>query len=157
MPKPITPLLTVDAVILFQQNSIVLIRRKNPPFKGELALPGGFVDIGETIETACIREAYEETGLNISGLENNLVYDNDQDPYYVKTDPGENRQNITLNYVFLYDFGPGGHYAMLDAEKFTSDEVDSVEWVNVKDLNNYTWAFEHQYRIGHVLDYLSNN
>jgi 8-oxo-dGTP diphosphatase len=65
MPKLLTPLLTVDAVILFQQNSIVLIRRKNPPFKGELALPGGFVDIGETIENACIREAYEETNINV--------------------------------------------------------------------------------------------
>ncbi len=66
MPKPITPLLTVDAVILFNnKKDIVLIRRKNPPFKGELALPGGFVDVGETVEEACIREAYEETNINV--------------------------------------------------------------------------------------------
>jgi len=51
MPKPKTPLLTVDAVILYNNNKdVILIRRKNPPFQGDLALPGGFVDIGETIE-----------------------------------------------------------------------------------------------------------
>ncbi|GAG77102.1 unnamed protein product, partial [marine sediment metagenome] len=62
MPKPTTPLLTVDAVILVNNKSaLVLIRRKNPPFQGELALPGGFVDVGETVENACIREAKEET------------------------------------------------------------------------------------------------
>jgi len=66
MPKPNTPLITVDAVILLnKRKDLVLIRRKNPPFQGELALPGGFVDIGETIEEACIREAYEETNINI--------------------------------------------------------------------------------------------
>jgi 8-oxo-dGTP diphosphatase len=66
MPKPNTPLLTVDAVILINNNkNLVLIRRKNPPFQGELALPGGFVDVGETVEEACIREAYEETNINV--------------------------------------------------------------------------------------------
>ena len=64
MSRPTTPLLTVDAVIIYK-NKIVLIRRKYPPFQGELALPGGFVDIGETVEDACIREAYEETNLNV--------------------------------------------------------------------------------------------
>ncbi len=66
MPKPKTPLLTVDAVILYNSNKdIILIRRKNPPFQGDLALPGGFVDIGETVENACIREAQEETNLKV--------------------------------------------------------------------------------------------
>ena len=65
MPKPVTPLLTVDAVILFKKDNLILIRRKNPPFKGEYALPGGFVDIGETVEDACVREAKEETNINV--------------------------------------------------------------------------------------------
>jgi 8-oxo-dGTP diphosphatase len=65
MPKPETPLLTVDALIIYKVDNIVLIRRKNPPFKGQLALPGGFVDIGETVEKACVREAKEETSLNV--------------------------------------------------------------------------------------------
>ncbi len=59
-----TPLLAVDAVILFQ-GGIVLIRRANPPHQGCYALPGGFVEIGETVEEAMKREAREETGLDI--------------------------------------------------------------------------------------------
>lgn len=67
MPKPISPSLTVDAVILVNnENDIILIRRKNPPFQNMLALPGGFVDLGEKVEDACIREAYEETNINIT-------------------------------------------------------------------------------------------
>jgi len=64
MTKPETPLLTVDAVIE-NHGRIVLIKRKNPPFRNCAAIPGGFVDIGETVENACIREAKEETGLDI--------------------------------------------------------------------------------------------
>jgi 8-oxo-dGTP diphosphatase len=62
-----TPLLAADAVILFQ-DGIVLIRRNNPPYQGCYALPGGFVEIGETVEEAAIREAREETGLDINLL-----------------------------------------------------------------------------------------
>jgi 8-oxo-dGTP diphosphatase len=66
MPIPVTPLVAVDAVIPFNnKQDIILIRRKNPPFKGELALPGGFVDVGETVEHACIREAKEETNIDV--------------------------------------------------------------------------------------------
>ena len=60
----VTPLLAVDAVILFQ-DGIVLIKRDNPPFAGRYALPGGFVEVGETVEAAVVREACEETGLVI--------------------------------------------------------------------------------------------
>jgi 8-oxo-dGTP diphosphatase len=59
-----TPFLTVDAIILYE-GKLVLIRRLNPPFENEFALPGGFVEVGETVEAATVREAKEETGLDI--------------------------------------------------------------------------------------------
>jgi 8-oxo-dGTP diphosphatase len=62
-----TPLLAVDCIILFE-GGVVLIKRGNPPFQGCYALPGGFVEIGESIEEAVTREALEETGLDIELL-----------------------------------------------------------------------------------------
>ena len=62
--RPETPLLTVDALIIYE-GKIVLIKRENPPYKDQYALPGGFVEVGETVEEAVVREAKEETGLEI--------------------------------------------------------------------------------------------
>jgi len=56
------PALTVDAIIL-KDGEIVLIQRKGEPFQGQYALPGGFVEYGETVEAALRREVFEETGL----------------------------------------------------------------------------------------------
>ncbi len=56
------PALTVDAVIV-EDGKILLIKRKNEPFQGQYALPGGFVEYGETVEAALRREVLEETGL----------------------------------------------------------------------------------------------
>ena len=67
-----TPLLTVDCVV-FNKNNLVLIRRLCEPFKGLYALPGGFVNIGESVEMACLRELKEETGLIIEHRALNLV------------------------------------------------------------------------------------
>ena len=66
MPRPRTPEITVDVVIELEDRPgrpIVLIRRDRPP--SGYALPGGFVDIGETVEGAARREALEETGLEV--------------------------------------------------------------------------------------------
>jgi 8-oxo-dGTP diphosphatase len=65
LAAPETPKLTVDVVIPRQDGKVVLIRRANEPFRGRWALPGGFVDVGETVEQAAIREIEEETGLQI--------------------------------------------------------------------------------------------
>jgi 8-oxo-dGTP diphosphatase len=75
-----TPSLAVDALILFG-DGIVLIRRENPPYRGSYALPGGFVEVGETVEEAVRREAKEETGLDITLLKLVGVYSKpDRDP-----------------------------------------------------------------------------
>ena len=98
MPRPRTPEITVDLVIELEDKPgrpIVVIRRGHPP-PGH-ALPGGFVDIGETVEHAAMREAREEIGLEITLREILGVYsDPARDPrghsvaiVYVATASGE--------------------------------------------------------------------
>ena len=73
------PLLTVDIIIEVPDGGFVLIERKNPPYGW--ALPGGFVDYGESLEAAALREAREETGLQLEELRQFRAYsDPDRDP-----------------------------------------------------------------------------
>ncbi|NLI83199.1 MAG: NUDIX hydrolase [Deltaproteobacteria bacterium] len=73
------PFLTVDIIIMVPGRGIVLIERKNPPFGW--ALPGGFVDYGESLESAALREAKEETGLEVEALKQFRAYSRpDRDP-----------------------------------------------------------------------------
>ena len=84
-----TPSPTVDTLIHDPERGIVLVRRKNPPFGW--ALPGGFVDYGETLENAAIREAKEETGLDVK-LERLLG---------VYSDPARDARQHTISTVFV--------------------------------------------------------
>jgi 8-oxo-dGTP diphosphatase len=129
MPKPITPLLTIYAVILVKNKSaLVLIRRKYPPFQGDLALPGGFVNVGETVESACIREAKEETNININIIKLIGVF---SDP---KRDP--RGHNVTI--AFLCE-------PLTDNEKPKAmDDAAALEITPLSKISSLKLAFDHK-------------
>lgn len=87
--KPVTPLLAVNCVIFDEEMSVLLIRRKpsprtrrrEDPYAGMFALPGGFVEVGETLEAACKREVLEETNLMVYGLQLVNIYSNPSRDY----------------------------------------------------------------------------
>jgi 8-oxo-dGTP diphosphatase len=89
MPRPETPALTVDVVIELEGGGVVLIERRYPP--SGWALPGGFVDVGETVEAAAVREAREETGLEVELLELLGVY----------SDPARDPRGHTASVVYV--------------------------------------------------------
>ena len=78
------PALTVDALVHAQhrrKTKLLLIKRGQEPFEGKWALPGGFVNMDELLEQACIRELQEETGIKVEKMEQFKVYDAiDRDP-----------------------------------------------------------------------------
>lgn len=86
--NPTNPVPTVDVIIEYDQG-ILLIKRKNPP-EG-WALPGGFVDYGESLESAAVREAKEETGLAIELLRQ----------FHAYSDPERDPRQHTITVVFL--------------------------------------------------------
>ena len=73
------PIPTVDIIIEIESKGIILVRRKNPPYGW--AIPGGFVDYGESLEEAAVREAKEETDLDVEPVRQFHSYsDPDRDP-----------------------------------------------------------------------------
>ncbi|MFW9823045.1 MAG: NUDIX domain-containing protein [Candidatus Thorarchaeota archaeon] len=129
MPIPVTPLVAVDAVILFNnKQDIILIRRKNPPFKGELALPGGFVDVGETVEHACIREAKEETNVNVKIIKLINVFSN----------PMRDPRGHNISIAFLCE--PLTEYERPNA----LDDAFELEIVPIKEIPRLKLAFDHK-------------
>lgn len=117
------PALTVDCVV-FDGDRVVLIRRKNEPFRGQFALPGGFVDRGETVEAACARELLEETGLLVTRLRLVGVY----------SDPKRDPRGHTVTVAFIGE---------ADVSKLRAgDDAAAVELV--ADWRNQTIAFDHR-------------
>lgn len=115
---------TADAVIL-ENKQIVLIKRKNPPFQGGYALPGGLVEHDETVENACIREAKEETSLNVKIKKLIGIY----------SDPNRDPRGRTITAAFLCERISGSLAA--------DDDAAAAEWVPVKKLRKLALAFDH--------------
>ena len=122
MTTPVTPLLTVDIIIELNgdQHRVLLIERANPPYGW--ALPGGFVDVGETVEQAACREAKEETGLNVHLSQLLGVY----------SDPKRDPRHHTVSIVYI---------AQAQGEAQAGDDARHVQLFSLQQLPQL--AFDH--------------
>jgi 8-oxo-dGTP diphosphatase len=107
------PLLTVDIIIRMTGRTVALIERKNPPYGW--ALPGGFVDYGESLEAAAWREASEETGLELENLQQVRAY----------SDPDRDPRHHTVTVVFTA-LGKGTPKAADDARRIKVFRVEEL-------------------------------
>ena len=113
---PETPKLMVDVVIP-SERGVVLIRRASEPFAGQWALPGGFVELGETVEEAAAREAAEETGLAVEVARLIGVY----------SEPERDPRGHNVSVAFLVRVLSGELAAATDASEVSVLDPSSVE------------------------------
>lgn len=138
MPRPVTPLLTVDLIIELSGGGrkIVLIERKHEPLGW--ALPGGFVDVGETVEQAAVREAKEETALDARLVHLLGVY----------SDPGRDPRGHTVSVVFVAtaDGTPRAGDDAGDARVFDAAKPPALAFDHATILEDYRkWRAESGY------------
>ena len=141
MKKFKNPIPTVDIIIEMDksggQPGIVLIKRKNPPHGW--ALPGGFVDYGESLEHAAKREAKEETSLDVQIVSQMFTY---SDP---KRDP--RFHTITTVYIARATGIPEAKDDAAEAGVFTKEELDfPLAFDHAKILEDYFQSKKHQNR-----------
>jgi 8-oxo-dGTP diphosphatase len=117
-----SPKLTADGLIL-KDKKVLLIKRKNYPFKGKWALPGGFVEYKEKTEDTAIREVFEETGLKTKI--NNLVG--------VYSDPNRDPRGHTVSVIYLLEICGG--------KLKSSDDASDAKFFDLNQLPKL--AFDH--------------
>ena len=126
MKKYKHPIPTVDIIIEIKkkngQEGIILIRRKNPPHGW--ALPGGFVDYGESLEEAAVREAKEETSLDVRLKRQLRTY----------SDPKRDPRKHTISTVFV---------ATAQGEPKAQDDAQDIKIVTKEELD-FSLAFDHR-------------
>jgi 8-oxo-dGTP diphosphatase len=122
------PTPTVD-VILELNSKILMVRRKNDPYKDHLALPGGFVNEGETVEDAMKREAMEETSLEVQPVDILGVY----------SDPRRDPRKHIVTVVFIG--------TVVGGQLKANNDAASIEWVQPGSIDQLQqqklFAFDH--------------
>lgn len=119
-----TPLLTVDVIIRLSEDTLVLVRRGKPPYEGSWAIPGGFVEYGETVEEAARREALEETGLEVE-LEGLLG---------VYSDPSRDPRGHTVSICFI---------AAASGRPVGGSDAAEARVFHIEDIPRDNLAFDH--------------
>ncbi len=128
MTAPTPQLIAVDLVIQRRKNEkILFIRRKNEPFKGKLALPGGFVESNETTDGAAKRELEEETGVKVKTLQFiGVSSEPDRDP----------RGRVTSLAYYA---------AVPERTKATAgDDAEDAVWLSCEEAVKEGLAFDHE-------------
>ena len=134
MTKPVTPIIAADALIeLVDQpgNPIVLIKRENPPYGW--AIPGGFVDVGESVPDAAVREAKEETCLDVELVCLLGCY----------SDPSRDPRGHTVTMIYV---------ARATGNPVAADDAADVAVFDPTDVN-VDLAFDHEKVIADYLDW----
>jgi 8-oxo-dGTP diphosphatase len=121
-----TIMLTVDPIILTKDGKVILVKRIFDPYKNHWALPGGIVEYGETVEIAVVREAKEETGLDIKIEKLAGVY----------SDPNRDPRGHFVSVCFLC-VPVGGALT-------TSEETKEVEAFSKEEIKSIKLAFDHE-------------
>ena len=119
------PSLTAD-IFIYDESNFILIKRKNDPFKDYWALPGGFVEYGESVEEAAVREAKEETNIDVE-LES-LVN------VYSKPDRDPRGHTVTVAYTAKGDL----------STKKADDDAKDIGIFTIDDIDNIEIAFDHE-------------
>ena len=135
MPTHRQPKLAVDCIILVD-GRVLLIHRRNPPHGW--ALPGGFVEYGETVEDAVRREMKEETGLDLQDLRQFRVY----------SDPGRDPRGHTVSVVFAAR-GVGRPEA--------GDDADRYRLMDLNDIPEAESVFDHAQILKDFREYSADN
>lgn len=125
-----SPSITADGILIKNQQ-ILLVKRKNQPFKGKWALPGGFVEYEEKTEDTVIREVLEETGLKTKINHLAGVY----------SDPDRDPRGHTITVAYILD--------IIGGELVAGDDASDVKFFNVKELPDL--SFDHSKIINEVL------
>jgi 8-oxo-dGTP diphosphatase len=131
------PVPAVDAIIQMD-TQILLVKRKNEPFRGYMAIPGGFVNEGETVEDAAKREVREETSLDIELVDILGVY----------SDPKRDPRGHIMSTVFIAYVPANGNKSV---EGLAADDASELEWIDLEVIPNEKFAFDHK-RI--LMDYI---
>lgn len=124
------PKITTDGIII-NNKKILLIKRKNPPFQGMWALPGGFVEYNETTEKAVIREIIEETGLKTKIHKLAGVY----------SDPKRDPRGHTITIVYILE--------IIGGKLLANDDAADVEFFSLNNLPNL--SFDHEEIIKEII------
>jgi 8-oxo-dGTP diphosphatase len=125
MPKPKTPLLATDCVAVDARRRVLLIRRRFAPYRESFSLPGGFVEIGETVEEACRRELCEETGVAAARLQLIGVY----------SDPARDPRGHVVSIAYAARVGA-------DVAAKAGDDAATAEWI--ENWSRVDIAFDHR-------------
>lgn len=144
----------VVTIILNNSKVLILKRGKNISASGKWCTPCGYFDWNENGTDCSIREVWEETGLDLSDTQSpfKVVKSYMNYPWDIVTDPTLNyNQDIALYYGISIqsEIEP-----ILTTANCEEGEVDDVKWVNISDLNQYNFAFNHDKRIAKFLEHI---